>query len=78
MFRLEKKNEREIFELHDNNPWVSVEANGDVIVKKKWNADKLGEDKNIEFCVAVGKQGHNGKFFFLDFHLYGVKLLKKS
>lgn len=58
LFRLEKENEREVFELRDGNPWVSVEPNGDVCVNKKWNAE---EQKTIDFWVTIANQGHNGE-----------------
>lgn len=62
LFRLVKDNERETFELRDENPWVSIEPNGDVCVKKKWNVSELGPEKVIDFWVAITNQGHNGEF----------------
>lgn len=62
LFRLERANERETFELRDGNPWVSIEANGDVIVKKKWKVEELGPEKTIDFWVAISSPEHNGEF----------------
>lgn len=61
LFRLDKENERETFELRDANPWVTVEPNGDVCVKSKWNAEELAADKTIDFWVVISNQGHNGE-----------------
>lgn len=61
LFRLAKENERETFELREENPWVSVDASGDVCVKSKWNAAQLGPSKTIDFWVIISHQGHNGE-----------------
>lgn len=61
LFRLDKATERETFDLCEENPWVSVEPNGDVCVKKKWNAAELGPEKVIVFWVTISIQGHNGE-----------------
>lgn len=67
LFRLVKDNERETFELRDENPWVSIEQNGDVCVNKKWNAAELGPEKVIDFWVSISNQGHNGELILISF-----------
>jgi hypothetical protein len=68
LFRLERQNEHETFELRDDNPWVSIESNGDVIVKRRWNIDEVAEDKTIDFWVSITKHGHNGELIYLFCH----------
>lgn len=63
VFQLEKETERETFKIRDDNPWVTVETNGAVRVKKKWDYEELGPEKTIDFWVIISNQGHNGKFF---------------
>nr|BAD91055.1 Af2-cadherin [Artemia franciscana] len=53
MFQLEKESERERFKLKDENPWITVEPNGNVRVKKKWDYEELGPDKNIDFYITI-------------------------
>ncbi|XP_071744986.1 neural-cadherin isoform X6 [Lepeophtheirus salmonis] len=62
VFQLEKESEHETFKIRDENPWVTVEPNGAVRVKKKWDYEELGREKNIDFWVIitnVGGSGHN-------------------
>lgn len=61
VFQLEKETERETFKIRDDNPWVTVETNGAVRVKKKWDYEELGPEKTIDFWVIISNQGHNGK-----------------
>jgi hypothetical protein len=61
VFQLEKETERETFKIRDDNPWVTVETNGAVRVKKKWDYEELGMEKTIDFWVIISNQGHNGK-----------------
>lgn len=61
LFRLERQNEHEVFEQRDESPWVSIEANGDVLVKRRWNIDELGDDNTFDFWVGITKYGHNGE-----------------
>lgn len=60
VFQLEKETERETFKIRDDNPWVTVETNGAVRVKKKWDYEELGPEKTIDFWVIISNQGHNG------------------
>jgi hypothetical protein len=60
VFQLEKETERETFKIRDENPWVTVETNGAVRVKKKWDYEELGPEKTIDFWVIITNQGHNG------------------
>lgn len=62
VFQLEKETERETFKIRDDNPWVTVETNGAVRVKKKWDYEELGPEKTIDFWVIISNQGHNGTF----------------
>lgn len=62
VFQLEKETERETFKIRDENPWVTVETNGAVRVKKKWDYEELGPEKTIDFWVIITNQGHNGEF----------------
>lgn len=60
VFTLEKETERETFKIRDENPWVTVETNGAVRVKKKWDYEELGPEKTIDFWVIITNQGgHN-------------------
>ncbi|XP_043210951.1 neural-cadherin-like isoform X4 [Amphibalanus amphitrite] len=53
MFILTKEVESETFKIRDENPWVTVEPNGQVKVKKKWDYEELGPEKSIDFWVTV-------------------------
>uniref|UniRef100_A0A336L2Y6 CSON004045 protein n=1 Tax=Culicoides sonorensis TaxID=179676 RepID=A0A336L2Y6_CULSO len=57
VFNLEKETERETFKIRDENPWVTVETNGAVRVKKKWDFEELGPEKTIDFWVIITNQG---------------------
>lgn len=61
VFQLEKETDKETFKIRDDNPWVTVETNGAVRVKKKWDYEELGPDKTIDFWVIITNMGHNGK-----------------
>uniref|UniRef100_A0A1A9WMG8 Cadherin domain-containing protein n=1 Tax=Glossina brevipalpis TaxID=37001 RepID=A0A1A9WMG8_9MUSC len=61
VFQLEKETDKETFKLRDDNPWVTVETNGAVRVKKKWDYEELGPEKTIDFWVIITNTGHNGK-----------------
>ena len=52
VFRLKKYSEYETFQIHDENPWVIVEPNGTIKVKKSWNYKELGSEKTIDFLVS--------------------------
>lgn len=73
VFQLEKETDRETFKIRDENPWVTVEPNGAVRVKKKWDYEELGPEKTIDFWVIITNSGQNGKFFcpFIFCHLIG-------
>ncbi|XP_076032082.1 neural cadherin isoform X3 [Oratosquilla oratoria] len=60
VFQLEKDNPWETFKIRDNNPWVDVDANGSVRVKKKWDYEELGPEKTIDFWVTITNNDHNG------------------
>lgn len=66
VFQLEKETERETFKIRDDNPWVTVETNGAVRVKKKWDYEELGPEKTIDFWVIITNQGHNGKLRVIE------------
>ncbi|XP_058467040.1 neural-cadherin-like [Malaya genurostris] len=71
VFQLEKETDRETFKIRDENPWVTVETNGAVRVKKKWDYEELGPEKTIDFWVIITNQGHNGECR-LNFNLLAV------
>ncbi|XP_059351786.1 neural-cadherin-like [Daphnia carinata] len=53
MFALDKPSEKERFKIRDDNPWVTVEPNGNVRVKRKWDYEELGPEKTIDFWVTI-------------------------
>ncbi|GLH00432.1 Neural-cadherin [Gryllus bimaculatus] len=57
VFQLEKETERETFKIREENPWVTVEPNGAVRVKKKWDYEELGPEKTIDFWVTITNAG---------------------
>ena len=61
VFQLEKESEHETFRIRDENPWVTVEPNGAVRVKKKWDYEELGREKTIDFWVIITNSGSGGK-----------------
>lgn len=60
VFALEKETEREKFKIRDENPWITVDENGDVRVKKRWDFEELGPEKTIDFWVTINNQATNG------------------
>lgn len=64
VFQLEKETERETFKIRDENPWVTVEPNGAVRVKKKWDYEELGPEKTIDFWVTITNTGGGGEYSF--------------
>ncbi|KAG8267901.1 hypothetical protein J6590_039285 [Homalodisca vitripennis] len=60
VFQLEKETERETFKIRDENPWVTVEPNGAVRVKKKWDYEELGPEKTIDFWVTITNAASGG------------------
>lgn len=62
VFQLEKETERETFKIRDENPWVTVEPNGAVRVKKKWDYEELGPEKTIDFWVTITNAGVGGRW----------------
>lgn len=62
VFQLEKETDRETFKIRDENPWVTVEPNGAVRVKKKWDYEELGPEKTIDFWVIITNSGANGEW----------------
>ena len=70
VFQLEKESQHETFKIRDENPWVTVEPNGAVRVKKRWDYEELGREKTIDFWVIITNSGAAGKniarfnFFF--------------
>ncbi len=60
VFQLEKESEHETFKIRDENPWVTVEPNGSVRVKKKWDYEELGREKTIDFWVIISNSGTSG------------------
>lgn len=68
VFQLEKETDRETFKIRDENAWVTVEPNGAVRVKKKWDYEELGPEKTIDFWVTITNAEKGGKMcFYLDF-----------
>lgn len=63
VFPLEKETEKETFKIRDENPWVTVEPNGAVRVKKKWDYEELGPEKTIDFWVTITNAGVGGTCF---------------
>ena len=53
MFQLEKSSNKERFKIRDDNPWVSIEPDGNVRVKRKWDYEELGPEKTIDFWVTI-------------------------
>jgi hypothetical protein len=64
VFQLEKESEHETFKIRDENPWVTVEPNGAVRVKKRWDYEELGREKTIDFWVIITNSGAAGKTAF--------------
>ena len=62
VFQLEKESEHETFKIRDENPWVTVEPNGAVRVKKKWDYEELGREKTIDFWVIITNSGSGGEY----------------
>ncbi|RZC34056.1 Cadherin domain containing protein [Asbolus verrucosus] len=62
VFQLEKETDRETFKIRDENPWVTVDPNGAVRVKKKWDYEELGPEKTIDFWVTITNAAKDGKF----------------
>lgn len=63
VFHLEKETDRETFKIRDENGWVTVEPNGAVRVKKKWDYEELGPEKTIDFWVIISNSGQSGEFY---------------
>lgn len=63
VFQLEKETDRETFKIRDENPWVTVEPNGAVRVKKKWDYEELGPEKTIDFWVTITNAEKGGECF---------------
>lgn len=63
VFQLEKETDRETFKIRDENAWVTVEPNGAVRVKKKWDYEELGPEKTIDFWVTITNAEKGGKLF---------------
>lgn len=61
VFQLEKESQHETFKIRDENPWVTVEPNGAVRVKKRWDYEELGREKTIDFWVIITNAGAAGK-----------------
>lgn len=61
VFQLEKETDRETFKIRDENPWVTVEPNGSVRVKKKWDYEELGPEKTIDFWVIITNSGQTSE-----------------
>ncbi|XP_039154476.1 neural-cadherin isoform X12 [Drosophila simulans] len=66
VFQLEKETDKETFKIRDDNPWVTVETNGAVRVKKKWDYEELGPEKTIDFWVIITNMGHNAGIKYTD------------
>lgn len=79
VFQLEKETDRETFKIRDENPWVTVEPNGAVRVKKKWDYEELGPEKTIDFWVIITNAGgHNCEYcvvFLIIITFYFIQFL---
>lgn len=75
VFQLEKETERETFKIRDENPWVTVEPNGAVRVKKKWDYEELGPEKTIDFWVTITNAGVGGKLNYSNVLFITILLL---
>ncbi|CAG0882382.1 unnamed protein product, partial [Cyprideis torosa] len=54
IFALDSRSLSEKFYIRDqSNPWVKVDENGVVRVKKKWDYEELGPEKTINFWVRI-------------------------
>lgn len=71
VFQLEKETDRETFKIRDENAWVTVEPNGAVRVKKKWDYEELGPEKTIDFWVTITNAEKGGELFYIK--LYDIK-----
>ncbi|KAG8223177.1 hypothetical protein J437_LFUL000343 [Ladona fulva] len=60
VFQLEKETERETFKIRDESPWVTVEPNGAVRVKRRWDYEELGPEKTVDFWVTITNAGVGG------------------
>ena len=73
VFQLEKESEHETFKIRDENPWVTVEPNGAVRVKKKWDYEELGREKTIDFWVIITNAGSGGRAdFYFRFLIFPI------
>lgn len=70
VFQLEKETAQETFKIRDENPWVTVEPNGSVRVKKKWDYEELGPEKTIDFWVIITNSGQTRKFIHVHAIVY--------
>lgn len=70
VFQLEKETAQETFKIRDENPWVTVEPNGAVRVKKKWDYEELGPEKTIDFWVIITNSGQTRKPLQFSIHFY--------
>ncbi|XP_069950928.1 neural-cadherin-like isoform X3 [Cherax quadricarinatus] len=59
VFQLEKEIQWETFKIRDDNPWVEVDTNGAVRIKKKWDYEELGPEKTIDFWVTITNNDRN-------------------
>ena len=66
MFQLEKSMMKERFNIRDDNPWVLVEADGNVRVKRKWDYEELGSKKTIDFWVTITNTEGGGMSYHLN------------
>lgn len=63
VFQVEKETDKENFKIRDGNPWVTVETNGAVRVKKKWDYEELGPEKTIDFWVVITNTEQDGECY---------------
>ena len=57
MFQLEKSTDTETFAIRGDSPWVTLDENGDVRVKRRWDYEELGPEKTIDFWVIITNSG---------------------
>lgn len=77
-FYLEKENEKETYKIRDENKWVTVGANGSVMVKQKWDYEELGPEKTIDFWVTITNTGTGNITQFFSIHFLYLRIINPS
>lgn len=72
VFNLEKENDKETYKIRDENKWVTVDTNGTVRVKQKWDYEELGPEKTIDFWVTITNSGEPLKILPYFYHFLAL------